>query len=268
MPAPWGLTVDYERESVSVPAAGRAAGVHALFVPAVGAVDHRAALVPGAARERRRCRAADGDPLPVDPGARARPRARRAGTERAHHGDRDPLPRRPRRARMGPWSWHRIAADRVCRACDQSRAGRRCSMPLFWLVADQVSPDAAPFRHPEVLSRTLYLAALLNLGLGLVNLLPAFPLDGGVILQDTLSLRLGHPQGHAGRGPVRRRAGLRQRARRDRVVLRRHPAPASALVCVELGRRQGELAGARGFARRAQPLTSVVNSKEYRRKRP
>ena len=56
----------------------------------------------------------------------------------------------------------------------------------------QVRPQSVvPFEAPAVLSRTLLLASILNLGLGLLNLLPAFPLDGGTIAQDLLGERLG-----------------------------------------------------------------------------
>jgi Zn-dependent protease len=67
---------------------------------------------------------------------------------------------------------------------------------LYWLTAGYGAAEApqsvAPFDAPAILSRTLLLAAILNLGLGLLNLLPAFPLDGGTIAQDLLGARLGN----------------------------------------------------------------------------
>src|SRR4051812_31620795 len=54
---------------------------------------------------------------------------------------------------------------------------------LHWLAAGYGGAEApqsiAPFEAPAILLRTLLLASILNLGLGLLNLLPAFPLDGG-----------------------------------------------------------------------------------------
>ena len=52
--------------------------------------------------------------------------------------------------------------------------------------------SVVPFEAPAMLSRTLLLASILNLGLALLNLLPAFPLDGGTIAQDLLGGRVGH----------------------------------------------------------------------------
>ena len=67
---------------------------------------------------------------------------------------------------------------------------------LYWLAADHGTAEppqsVAPFEAPAILSRTLQLAFILNLGLGLLNLLPAFPLDGGTIAQDLLGGRLGN----------------------------------------------------------------------------
>ena len=66
---------------------------------------------------------------------------------------------------------------------------------LYWLVTryggTEVPADLAPFQATGVVARTLFLASLLNLWLGLFNLLPAYPLDGGTILEDLLSTRLG-----------------------------------------------------------------------------
>jgi len=65
----------------------------------------------------------------------------------------------------------------------------------YWLVASFAVAEApktvGPFHAPGIAERTLYFAALMNLVLGLINLLPAFPLDGGVIAQDLLTRRLG-----------------------------------------------------------------------------
>ena len=66
---------------------------------------------------------------------------------------------------------------------------------LYWLAAGhgaEAPQSVVPSEASAVLSRTLLLAAILNLGLGLLNLLPAFPLDGGTIAQDLLGGRLGH----------------------------------------------------------------------------
>ncbi|MGZ6000158.1 MAG: site-2 protease family protein [Rhizomicrobium sp.] len=67
---------------------------------------------------------------------------------------------------------------------------------LYWLAAGYGAAEApqpvVPFEAPAILSRTLLLASILNLGLGVLNLLPAFPLDGGTIAQDLLGARLGN----------------------------------------------------------------------------
>jgi Zn-dependent protease len=65
---------------------------------------------------------------------------------------------------------------------------------LHWLAASYGAAEATrnPSEAAVVLSRMLLLACILNLGLGLLNLLPAFPLDGGTIAQDLLAGRLGH----------------------------------------------------------------------------
>jgi stage IV sporulation protein FB len=65
---------------------------------------------------------------------------------------------------------------------------------LYWMAgygAADAAQHVVPFETPAILPRTLQLAAILNLGLGLINLLPAFPLDGGTIMQDILSGRIG-----------------------------------------------------------------------------
>ncbi len=59
---------------------------------------------------------------------------------------------------------------------------------LYWLLRPA---DVAPFQAANIFSRTLFLAFLLNLWLGLFNLLPAYPLDGGTIAEDLLGTRLG-----------------------------------------------------------------------------
>jgi Zn-dependent protease len=66
---------------------------------------------------------------------------------------------------------------------------------LYWLA---IREGAAPqprfyeaFSLSALAARTFYLAGLLNLWLGLFNLLPAYPLDGGVIAEDLLSARFG-----------------------------------------------------------------------------
>jgi Zn-dependent protease len=59
---------------------------------------------------------------------------------------------------------------------------------LYWLLRPA---DVASFQAANIFSRTLFLAFLLNLWLGLFNLLPAYPLDGGTIAEDLLGTRLG-----------------------------------------------------------------------------
>lgn len=72
-------------------------------------------------------------------------------------------------------------------------AGLFCA--IWWLIADLLPTDnrhvVMPLFEPGVLVRTAYLAALINLALGIFNLLPAFPLDGGTMLLEILSPRLG-----------------------------------------------------------------------------
>jgi Zn-dependent protease len=48
-----------------------------------------------------------------------------------------------------------------------------------------------PFSLSAFVARTLWLGGVLNLWLALFNLLPAYPLDGGVIADDLLGVRLG-----------------------------------------------------------------------------
>jgi Zn-dependent protease len=65
---------------------------------------------------------------------------------------------------------------------------------LYWLLRQggaEAPVEFGPFQPTSVLSRTLFLACLLNLWLGLFNLLPAYPLDGGTITEDLLGTRLG-----------------------------------------------------------------------------
>jgi len=60
------------------------------------------------------------------------------------------------------------------------------------LGADDIRNYAAPFQAPGILSRVLLLSAAMNIILVVVNLLPAVPLDGGIIAEGLLSPRLGH----------------------------------------------------------------------------
>lgn len=66
---------------------------------------------------------------------------------------------------------------------------------LYWLATYFGAPESTryfvPFGAAGLLTRMLFLAFLLNLWLGLFNLLPAFPLDGGTIAEETLGARLG-----------------------------------------------------------------------------
>ena len=66
---------------------------------------------------------------------------------------------------------------------------------IYWMATGngvlEPATNTAPFQSPGILSRTLFLTAAMNLILGIVNLLPAVPLDGGVIMQELLSPRLG-----------------------------------------------------------------------------
>lgn len=95
------------------------------------------------------------------------------------------------------WDYHRGMAMRPV-----AFAGPMVNLALagvffaaYWLVdgygAAEATQRVVPFEAPAMLSRTLLLASILNLGLGILNLLPAFPLDGGTIVQETLSGRLG-----------------------------------------------------------------------------
>jgi len=95
------------------------------------------------------------------------------------------------------WDFHRgIAMRPVALAGPMVNLGLAgMFFALYWLAAPHGAAEApqpvVPFEAPAVLSRTLLLASILNLGLGLLNLLPAFPLDGGTIAQDLLGGRLG-----------------------------------------------------------------------------
>jgi Zn-dependent protease len=65
---------------------------------------------------------------------------------------------------------------------------------LYWPLTRygaEAPTELAPFQTAGILSRTLFLAYLLNLWLALFNLLPAYPLDGGTIAEDLLGTRLG-----------------------------------------------------------------------------
>jgi len=96
------------------------------------------------------------------------------------------------------WDFHRgIAMRPVALAGPMVNLGLAGAFfALYWLAARygavDVPQSVTPFEAPAILSRTLLLASILNLGLGLLNLLPAFPLDGGTIAQDLLGGRLGH----------------------------------------------------------------------------
>jgi Zn-dependent protease len=95
------------------------------------------------------------------------------------------------------WDFRAIAMRRVALAGPVVNLGLAGAFfALYWLVAQYGAAEAprsvAPFEAPAILSRTLLLASILNLGLGLLNLLPAFPLDGGTIAQDLLGERLGN----------------------------------------------------------------------------
>ena len=87
------------------------------------------------------------------------------------------------------WDFHRGIAMRPV-------AFAGAFFALYWLVSEhgvvEATRSVTPFEAPAILSRTLLLASILNLGLGLLNLLPAFPLDGGTIAQDLLGGRLGN----------------------------------------------------------------------------
>jgi Zn-dependent protease len=95
------------------------------------------------------------------------------------------------------WDYHRGIAMRPIAfagpAVNLGLAG--LFFALYWLLTRyggaEAPTDLAPFQAASILSRTLFLAFLLNLWLGLFNLLPAYPLDGGTIVEDLLSTRLG-----------------------------------------------------------------------------
>jgi Zn-dependent protease len=95
------------------------------------------------------------------------------------------------------WDYHRGLAMRpVALAGPMVNLGLAGAFYAFyWLLRDfggAVAPaDLAPFQIASALARTLFLAFLLNLWLGLFNLLPAYPLDGGTIAEDLLGTRLG-----------------------------------------------------------------------------
>jgi Zn-dependent protease len=95
------------------------------------------------------------------------------------------------------WDYHRGLAMRPVAlagpAVNLGLAG--LSFALYWLARDAGAADVPrvfePFEAQAIISRTLYLALLLNLWLALFNLLPAYPLDGGAIAEDLLATRLG-----------------------------------------------------------------------------
>jgi Zn-dependent protease len=61
---------------------------------------------------------------------------------------------------------------------------------FYWLLREYGGTADLAWLQ-KTLSRTLFLAFLLNLWLGLFNLLPAYPLDGGTIAEELLATRLG-----------------------------------------------------------------------------
>jgi len=62
---------------------------------------------------------------------------------------------------------------------------------LHWLMVRNGAADAPRYFEPleamPIISRTLYLAFLMNLWFAVFNLLPAYPLDGGIIAEETLA---------------------------------------------------------------------------------
>jgi Zn-dependent protease len=88
------------------------------------------------------------------------------------------------------WDYHRgIAMRPVALAGPMVNLGLAGAFfGLYWLLRPA---DVTPFQAAGGLSHVLFLAFLLNLWLGLFNLLPAYPLDGGTIAEDLLGARLG-----------------------------------------------------------------------------
>jgi len=65
---------------------------------------------------------------------------------------------------------------------------------LYWIVSYLGAQDAGPFGPTGtwmIAIRVLHLAFVLNLSLAVFNLLPAYPLDGSVIAEETLGARFG-----------------------------------------------------------------------------
>jgi Zn-dependent protease len=66
---------------------------------------------------------------------------------------------------------------------------------LHWLMVRNGASDAPRYFEPletvPIISRTLYLGFLLNLWFAVFNLLPAYPLDGGIVAEETLARWIG-----------------------------------------------------------------------------
>ena len=95
------------------------------------------------------------------------------------------------------WDYHRgIALRPIALAGPAVNLGLAgLFFTLYWLTwhdAAEAPRHFAPFETPGIVQRTLFLASFFNFWFALVNLLPAFPLDGGTIAQDLLCGRLGH----------------------------------------------------------------------------
>jgi Zn-dependent protease len=62
---------------------------------------------------------------------------------------------------------------------------------LHWLMVRNGAGDAPRYFEPleatAIISRTLYLGFVLNLWFAVFNLLPAYPLDGGIVAEETLA---------------------------------------------------------------------------------
>jgi Zn-dependent protease len=118
--------------------------------------------------------------------AAARQRARTTSIEIAFYGGMAHL----------EWDYHRgIAMRPVALAGPAVNLGLAGVLfAFYWLLQQggaEAPVDLGPFQPANILSRTLFLACLLNLWLGVFNLLPAYPLDGGTITEDLLGTRLG-----------------------------------------------------------------------------
>jgi Zn-dependent protease len=66
---------------------------------------------------------------------------------------------------------------------------------LHWLMVRNGASDAPRYFEPleaiPIISRTLYLGFLLNIWFAMFNLLPAYPLDGGIVAEETLARWIG-----------------------------------------------------------------------------